>query len=117
MLGSLGGFVDHLHRLAVGPLVLPLDSTPGSIREVTPAELAALEALLPADRSGSVAVSLCTIVHALYTRFTKRFSTSISDPTDRSAGSRAEEQRDASAKRGGGNSMGGRVIQMPLSTF
>ena len=112
MLGSLGGFVEHLHRLAVGPLVLPLDSTPGSIREVTPAELVALEALLPADRSGSVALSLCTIVHPLYTRFTKRLSTSISeatmqtDPTDRSAGSRAEEQRDASAKRGGGNSHG-----------
>jgi hypothetical protein len=79
MIGSLGGFFAHLPRLAVGPLVLPLDSTPGSIREVTPAELAALEALLPADRSGSVAVSLCTIVHALYTRFTKRFSTSISE--------------------------------------
>ena len=69
MLGTLGGFVDELHRLAVGPLVMTPDSAEGSIREVTQTELQALAALFPGDRS---------------------------------AGTRAEEQRDASASRGGG---------------
>jgi hypothetical protein len=33
--------------------------------------------------SGSTALSLCTIVHPLYTRFTRRFDTSISETTTR----------------------------------
>eukprot|EP01050_Picozoa_sp_SAG11_P015009 SAG11_NODE_1905_length_4085_cov_6.851480_3_plen_205_part_00 len=68
MLGALGGFVESLHREALGPLSLDRVAE-GEVREVTVAELRALAALLPAQRS---------------------------------AGARAEEQKAASLKRGGG---------------
>eukprot|EP01052_Picozoa_sp_SAG31_P048663 SAG31_NODE_10288_length_1160_cov_1.448633_2_plen_296_part_01 len=51
MIGALGGFVETLHREAIGPLCLPPDLASGCMREVSLDELTKLAKLFPGDRS------------------------------------------------------------------